>query len=572
LGLIYLNIGNLSEASKFLNSSLSELDKIFRDNSTEGALIHESLGFLGLKERDFQNALDHFKKALEIKNNFTSSKGLLLNENDLIISKNYIALTHLKFWELEKAKTVVVGYCEKFKVSDDIPSFMTPDLAFTYALLGMIKQEEGIYKQSYEYFNCYKYTQQLLNISQEHPNLARAYLYLGEIFEKNAHYEKARLNYTEAKKIVKKANEKNPSPLLAKCYMHLGSVNLLLAKFNKAEKKFEKSKALYDQFPKTVASYKLRVNQARLYTEKDQKGKAKEILKSTKRDLLEAYGAKRHPIEAEINIQIGRLKPIGKNIKYFKESLDILSDIYKVAENKNYHPNTARIMNYIGYMYLETSGIKKAEKMFKTALDTFRVFYKPDHPDKAETLFYIGLLEKKKGNLIEARKNLRETIEMTNRILENEKDKEKVSRLATDSPLICKCLLELGKISESLGDIEDAIQYTKQSIESTDRIHNFKINEISILGYKRMAELHFKNDDLDKSLDFLEKVTDNKTLISTKEFISLIELEKNITKKTSPDNFKKLYELETSIVELLKSVNDTAGTDIMDILITDYIN
>ncbi len=191
VGQAYLATGRFKGAKKWLERSLNEYRKNFKEESFAAAAVYDNLGVCALEIKDFHQALGYFKHAVAI---YTKIFGA--NSRHSISSYCNLGVAYLSKKDLKKA----LKYARKarFIVRRYFPSGH-PRIRDVDLLLGRIYLAKKRYSSA-EYF--FKHN---LAITKrcfgDHPQTAIAYQWLGQLYLRKQFWRRAKFFFKKAQKI-----------------------------------------------------------------------------------------------------------------------------------------------------------------------------------------------------------------------------------------------------------------------------------------------------------------------------------------------------------------------------------
>jgi tetratricopeptide (TPR) repeat protein len=580
LGVIYRLLGKFSDAEVMLlnavrakkTSEASREDALRvdeEDRHLEITLYLDELGNLYLEMANYEKAEKFFEKSLEIRESLIDrSEGM---KNSALIEKGYnnMGLLYLKTWSLTEAVKLLErnfkpGYKE-LKIEH-----INPDCAFSYALVGKIKEEEGLYREAFQYYSNYKNILITLNITREHPDIARSCLYLGNLFERIGSFTRAITEYEEAIEICKKNSDTKDNLTLADSYSFMGSVYFKKANFEKAAYYYRKSLKKYNQIYnpdglRQVAHQNISniyIKQGMLQEKLGKFVQAEKTLNDALEIVKQIFGDGKHPDQAVIYNNLGlinfKLANSAKALKFHKNAIGIIMNVYKISQQKNFHPEIGRSLNYMGLiMNNDESLLDEARKNFETASKTYDAFFRGPHPDKALTLLYMGLNLKKIGKYNLAEETLNRSLDMMKSFIDNE-----------NHPDIIACYRELGSVAELLKDFPKAIEHTVKSLDLANFVYKAKSLD-QAQGLKQLANIYLKLNDLESSEKKCEEALKVcKEVLGTElhpEYISALKISLSICKaKKGPNSSERAFNLSEQIRNLEEEFAKSYTKSVLD--------
>jgi tetratricopeptide (TPR) repeat protein len=190
-GQVYLATGKFKAAKKWLERSLNEYRKNFKEDSFGAAVVYNDLGVCALETKDFHRALGYFKHAIDI-----DTKIFGVNSKYSITSYCNLGAAYLSKNDLKKALKYAkkARYIVRRYFSSGHPRIRDVDL-----LLGKIYLAKKRYSSA-EYF--FKHN---LAITKKcfgnHPQTATAYRWLGQLYLRKHFWRRAESLFKKARNI-----------------------------------------------------------------------------------------------------------------------------------------------------------------------------------------------------------------------------------------------------------------------------------------------------------------------------------------------------------------------------------
>ncbi len=158
----------------------------------------------------------------------------------------------------------------------------------------------------------------------------------------------------------------------------------------------------------------------------------------------------------------------------------------------------------IGYALYKTAKYDEAEREFKKVLD--------NEPDCAEAIFYLGLIEMKRGKLAEAKRYMDSVLDIAERLstlidigyICNEMGwyddaLEYLKQAETIEPGNCKAAMNLGVTQYNRGEFDKATSYFEQSLQCSDHV---------LTPYVYLSRICVKKGDVGQAMEWLEQGLD----------------------------------------------------------------
>ncbi len=382
IGRIYFGYAEYEKARKFFEASLDDLDdkswfSIFQNESEARwykkfwtATLQNNIGTTWYKEDEYDKAVEHYRKALEIDLEIFGEE-----HPETAITYNNLALVLSDKEDFDDA----LYYEEKSQrirskfFSKDDPVTATAYNSYGYILYG--KQEYG---------NAARHFEKALNITREIRDDAKtaiAYNNMGSVYRKKGKYYIAKRSYENALKFFDKKNKYD----IAVTYNNLGltlrdkgdyeSIVLGLEsnEYDEAINYFEKALDIFDEdsdraisFGGLISVYNAQGRyMERIYEAEDC---FKELSKNGRNSLDKSIG---YNGLASVSQGRGEYK---KAIKHLNEALNIIKSSY------DRYPNIKINSHYsLGLAWEKRGNTKKAIKHFKDALKSSTKFFGEEH-------------------------------------------------------------------------------------------------------------------------------------------------------------------------------------------------
>jgi tetratricopeptide (TPR) repeat protein len=240
-GQVYIAIGKFKTAKKWLERSLSEYRKNFKEESFGAAAVYNDLGVCALENKDFHRALGYFKHAIDI--------------DEKIFGPN--------------SKHSITSYC---------------NLGAAY-----------LFKKDFK--KALKYARQARLIvrryfSSKHPRIRDVDLLLGQIYLANKRYSSAEYFFKHNLSITKRCFGNHPQTAIA--YKWLGQLYLRKHFWRRAESLFKKARNIQDEY---LGSSHYQTINTELLLKQMQKEKEEEEGGGSKKEVKEEEVKKETPKE-----------------------------------------------------------------------------------------------------------------------------------------------------------------------------------------------------------------------------------------------------------------------------------
>jgi len=197
-------------------------------------------------------------------------------------------------------------------------------------------------------------------------------------------------------------------------------------------------------------------------------------------------------------------------IFYTKKTMDLFRKIYKTD-----HPDLARSINSLGFLYHMIGDNDNAEPFYKEALELRRRIYKTDHWALAQSIGNMGLLYDAKGDYSKAEPLYKEALEMKRRIYK------------TDNPDLARSIISMGSFYNNIGNFDKAEPLYREALEMRRRIYKTDNPDLAE-GIISMA-------------DFYKNIGDNAKAGSL--FKEALEMRRRLYKTDNPDLAKDIFRM-----------------------------
>ena len=181
VGQAYLSVGKFKSAKKWLERSLNEFRKRFKEDCFDASTVYNDLGVCAAQNKDYSRALGYIKHAIDIDTKIFGHNSKHSISSYCNLGAVYLAKNDLKnaFKYAKKARLIVRRY-----FSSGHPRIRDVDM-----LLGQIYFVKKRYSQAEYYFK------HNLSITKRcfgnHPQTATAYKWLGELYFRKHFWRRA---------------------------------------------------------------------------------------------------------------------------------------------------------------------------------------------------------------------------------------------------------------------------------------------------------------------------------------------------------------------------------------------
>ncbi len=351
------------------------------------AILIGNLGTAYFNKGEFDKAIEHFNKALDI-------AFMLYGEEHFSIDAWYNNLGNAYDSKGEHGKAIKY-YHKAMDIAKRLYGEDHSSFAIRYGNLG------GAYCNIGEYDKAIQYFQDAIVISNrfyggDDPNIATWFNNLGGVYASKGWYDNAIEYYKKALAIGKKFYGED-DPRLATWFKNLGGVYNSKGWYDNAIEYFKESLVIATRYfgedhPDIAGLYN---NFGNAYYLKRDYDKAIEYYKKALVISWRYYGED-HPHMVTRYNNLGKVYESkgehNKAIEYYKKALEINRKFY--GED---HPSVTILYNNLGGAYDRKSHHRKAIQYFYKALIVGRKFYGEDHPDIATTYNNLGLAYKSLG-------------------------------------------------------------------------------------------------------------------------------------------------------------------------------
>jgi len=264
------------------------------------------------------------------------------------------------------------------------------DQAHYYHCLGLIKYQQGDYKEALRYYERAISIEEKI-LSPTDSLLATSYNNIGMVYYSMGEYSQALSYYNKSLAIYEKTLPAN-HPDFAQSYNNIGTVYLNMGEYSQALSYYNKSLAIYEKnLPANHPSLATSNNNIGLVY--DNMGEYSQALSYFKKSLVirEKTLPPDHPDLATSNNNIGlvyyNMGEYSQALSYFSKSLAI----YEKTLPAN-HPLLATSNNNIGMVYLNMGEYSQALSYFSKSLVIREKTLHANHPDFAQSYNNIGMV------------------------------------------------------------------------------------------------------------------------------------------------------------------------------------
>ncbi|CAF4972402.1 unnamed protein product, partial [Rotaria magnacalcarata] len=282
------------------------------------------------------------------------------------------------------------------------------DRAHNYHMLGMLKFEQGEYKEAALFYEKSLEVKRK-TLPQDHSSLATTYSNIGGLYGTIGDYSKALEYYNKAYKIQETVLPPNHSDLAFSCnniallYKDMGDYSKALEFYNKAHT--IKEIAMPPNHPSLATSYS---NIGAVYNDTGDYSKALEFYtKSLK--ISETTLPPEHPFLA---ISYNNIGQVHKNMGDYSSALGFYTKSHKILEIAlpQNHPHLATSYSSIGAVHDNMGDYSKALEFYNESLKIRQTALPPNHPSLALSYNNIGVLYHTMGDYSRALKFYNESL------------------------------------------------------------------------------------------------------------------------------------------------------------------
>lgn len=244
VGTAYHRLGFLVEAENMHHRGLQLLEEHQKNNHRTASIAHSMLAMVLMEKRDYQSAIDHLHKSLDIKLSVSHVDSLLLAQTLM-----NIGLAHFYKKDLEEAQHYYeqVVQIQTVRLGD-----LHPSMANIYLNLGALYQSQEQYDLALSY---YERVEQIFlqQGNTSHLRLANNFINQGLIYNALKDWDQALHFLRLALAQLSKHHPRHPE--LAKCLMVIGSIHQVQNSHDLAELHYQRAlDVLYTDGPEQSLS------------------------------------------------------------------------------------------------------------------------------------------------------------------------------------------------------------------------------------------------------------------------------------------------------------------------------
>lgn len=452
----------------------------------------------------------------------------------------------------------------EFGIEDSLYSEYAYNLAICYSLTNQISKAEELFLEVLELRREI--------FGDKHSLYANVLRGLGDLYLSSHQFEKSEQSYFQALAIYEKTLDENSNG-------YMSTLNSLASLFD-AKGDYEKAEAFYLKIiasNKDVSSQNSRLydfalqNLGSLYREMGHYEKAEFYLFKAKENIINSLGES-HPDYVTIIGHIGGLfldmGSLEKAETFFKQAIDL--DAKTVGEEDPYY---AMSLNSLAVLYSKMNRFDEAIPIYRKVLKIYKKAFGEEDPnyfsglrDLAGIYLQLNDLEKAEALGLEAKKIAVKlydkqdyryglTLELLGLINQKKKDYLKAERLLlqahetyvtslSDNPnYSIVSYRNLSALSLSMGNLDQALIYSLQSIHVNSEGIDAALNDFSTFDINKFTKLEYKvNAKISKSLEQL-----------------LIVLEAQYDKTKDPKKLDQHYSLAKVAMNLNERFRNSLG-------------
>ncbi len=367
---------SLSLAQTIVSASLDKLGK----NNSEEAMAYNHIGtIMGLK-KDYDTAMDYFKKATSIQESFTGEARFDLGKtyNNIgvayRIQKNH-ALSQKFFLQSLEVKQAIFGENHL-------------SVTKTFNNLGKLFRDLGDYARAEAYFEKAISIQTLLQ-SKHHPSVGSSYYALAKVSENKGDYAKA-LEYNHKALQIRIIVDGESHKRVGSVYARIGLLHAYNQDYNLALEFLGKSlaikKSVYGESHRYVAR-----EYGNIGTVYENQGNSQQALEYHQKS-LEIYLATMDNDDPELAFSYNNLGVVNDLIGNRKVAMEFYEkslDIRKKALKKD-NPRLAFSYRILGWAYQQRNNFSEALKYHQQAATLRKQVLGKKHPDLAKSYFDVA--------------------------------------------------------------------------------------------------------------------------------------------------------------------------------------
>ncbi|MEM7371793.1 MAG: CHAT domain-containing tetratricopeptide repeat protein [Bacteroidota bacterium] len=359
-------------------------------NETDSLVLGEAYEMLGHnheRQRDFQNALEFYELALDVKKS-------LLGNNHIDVGSIYngMGLCLKNQGEYEQA----LAYFEQgLEVGFSLPEENQSLLAKVYNNMALIHSDRGEINRALDLFHK-TLQQDLKSWGPHHPYVATTYMNIGSLLLEKHDLNQALIYLDKALRIQKRAGGEEGTSVV-KIYYNIGNTWILKGDAGKGLEYFHKAMNILIAL-QIEEDYLAGVVLGGIGTAYNYLEKYSQALPAFEKslDIFAKIFDENDPVLGHRYVNLGNVYKYQNNfdsaLAYYETALTIFSDAY--GRNNS---EVASIYNNIGLLYDDAGRYEPAIAAFQTALNIFLTVYGPHHPEYANLFTYLGTSYRKMG-------------------------------------------------------------------------------------------------------------------------------------------------------------------------------
>ncbi len=480
LGCIKDGQGIYEQAVQYYKKAVEIQNNILPENHRPLASYYNNIGHVYTNMGEYSNALEYYHKSLEIK------KANSAIDSDFALSYNNIGMVYNYMGDYLKARKY---YGKALSIQQKILPTYHPNLASSYNNIGFTRNNMGEHTEALEFY------QRALNIYQKslptnHPHFVTSYNNIGAVFAKMGNYSKALEYYQKALDICQKTLSASHSNL-AFSYNNIGSLYAKLCDYSKAIGFYCKSlEILRKGLPRNHLS------------------------------LATSYN--------NIGAVYDEMGKYTKSLEYYEKAVEI----YQNSDAAN-HPDMGNAYNNIAIVYDKIGEPSKALDHYLKALEIYRKTLPEDHPSLISYYINISMLYNRKGQYPKALEILEKTLHRNNPSLAisynnigevyqrmgeyslaldyHTKALEIQKTLPSNPSLLATSYNNIGLVYDLVRDYSKAFFYYEEALKI--RLEILPSNHPSLaVSYSNIANIYYSNKDYSNALKYFERALNIKRL------------------------------------------------------------
>ncbi|CAF0716671.1 unnamed protein product [Adineta steineri] len=482
LGHIYDNQSDYQKAIWHYDKALEIYQKTLPSKHPSFAVLHNNIGLVYNKLGEYSKALSLYKKALEIQ-----QKTLPPNNPHLVASYNNIGLVYMNMGEYSKALSF---YEKALEIKQKTLSSNHPELATSYNNIG------SVYEHMREYSTALSLFEKALKIQQKtlppnHPSLAISHNNIGLAYDNMGEYSRALSYHEKALEIEQKTLSSN-HPELATSYNNIGLVYEHMREYSRALLLFEKALEIYQRTlpPNHPTLATLYNNIGWLYEHIREYSRALSLYEKA----LEIYQRTLPPNHPNLVTSYNNIGSVYDNIGEQSKALSYHEKALEIQQKtlSSNHPELVTSYNNIGSVYKHMGEYSKALSYHEKAFEIQQKTLSSNHPDVAISYNNIGWL-------YEHMREYSKALSLYEKALEIEQQ-----TLSSDHPDLATLYNNIGSVYKHMGEHSKALSYHEKALKIREK--TLSLNHLDLANsYNYCADLYYSMKDYSKALSYFER-------------------------------------------------------------------